>query len=142
MFIFELCAHYRKYTFYNVEKRESEYWKSFKSWYPERAVRVSRFECIWKFKQLCISIHQSRSMKNKLMEMFVESTTSEGTEVKCLMIGSGLMFNKANSQEVNLEVWNFWMVLHLSICYFHTLLRLIASSFCIPNIMHVPLVHF
>jgi len=36
-------------------------------------------------------------MKGELMEMFMEAATSEGIEVMCLVIGSGLMFNKANS---------------------------------------------
>lgn len=70
--------------------------------------------------------------------MLVDTTTSEGTEV--LVIGSGLtLFNKDSSQKDKLEVWNFWTVLDLSICYIHIILRLMASSFLHFKSQEVPL---
>jgi len=70
--------------------------------------------------------------------MSVDTATSEGTEV--LVIGSELMlFNKDSSQEDKLEVWNFWTVLDLSICYIHIILRLMASSFLHFKSQEVPL---
>ena len=67
---------------------------------------MDSFEFARKFKQLCTPIHQSRTMKGELMEIFMETATSEATEV--LVIGSGLMlFCKDSSQEDKLEVWNF-----------------------------------
>lgn len=39
---------------------------------------MGRFEFERKFKQLCMSSHQGRTMKSEPMEMFVEAAISEG----------------------------------------------------------------
>lgn len=54
---------------------------------------MGRFEFARKFKQLCMSSFQGGSMKGELMQMFVEAATCEGTEVKCLVIHSMMIFS-------------------------------------------------
>lgn len=54
---------------------------------------MGRFEFARKFKQLCMSSFQGGTMKSDLVKMFVEAATSEGTEVKCLVIHSVLIFS-------------------------------------------------